>query len=123
MIKLENHLGTIEISEHFFVNLIGSAVTQCFGVAGMSTTGPTQGVKNYLKSIKWMPFKSFPEKGIRVRYQKQKMNVEIHILVTYGTNVPAVVKSITEKVTYAVEDITGIQVNRVVVYVDGMTKN
>lgn len=123
MIRLENHLGNIEISEEFFINLIGSAVTQCFGVAGMSSAGPTQGFKNYIKTFKFLPFKSFGEKGIKVKYQKQKINVELHILVTYGTNVPAVVKSITEKVTFITQDITGINVGNVSVFVDGMTNN
>lgn len=123
MIKLENHLGMIDISEDFFVNLIGSAVTQCFGVAGMATAGPTQGIKNYLKTLKWFPVKGFNEKGIKIKYQKQKINVELHILVTYGTNVPAVVKSITEKVTFTTQDITGLNVGSVSVFVDGMTNN
>lgn len=34
MLKLENHLGVIEISEEYFANLIGHAVSECFGVAG-----------------------------------------------------------------------------------------
>lgn len=123
MVKLENHLGQIDISEDFFVNLIGATVTQCFGVAGMATAGATQGIKNYLKTLKWVPFSTFPEKGIKIKLQKQKLFVELHILITYGTNVPAVVKSITEKVKYAVEDISGINVGNVSVYVDGMTNN
>ena len=39
MLKLENHLGVIEISEEYFANLIGHAVSECFGVAGMVTIG------------------------------------------------------------------------------------
>ncbi len=122
MIRLENHLGNIEISEEFFINLIGSAVTQCFGVAGMASAGPTQGLKNYLRAFNLLPFGSFNDKGIKIKYQKQKLNVELHILVTYGTNVPAVVKSITEKVTFITQDITGIDVGSVAVFVDGITK-
>ena len=34
MIKLENYLGTIQISENFFANLVGYAASRCFGVAG-----------------------------------------------------------------------------------------
>ena len=35
MIKFENHLGAIEISQDYFANLVGHAASECFGVAGM----------------------------------------------------------------------------------------
>ena len=34
MIRIENHLGTIEISQAYFAYLIGTAVSSCYGVAG-----------------------------------------------------------------------------------------
>ena len=33
MIRLENHLGVIEISQPYFASLIGNAASSCFGVA------------------------------------------------------------------------------------------
>ena len=33
MVKFENHLGVIDISHDYFINLVGSAVVDCFGVA------------------------------------------------------------------------------------------
>ena len=119
MVRLENHLGKIDISSDFFVNLVGGTVTNCFGVAGMATTGATQGVKNYLSSMRFIK-RRIPEKGIRVRYNKQKFTIDLHIIVTYGTNVTAIVKSIINKVKYVVEEISGLTVTRVNVVVDGM---
>ena len=40
MIKMENHLGTIEISEQFFISLIGDALSDSFGVAGLAPVRP-----------------------------------------------------------------------------------
>ena len=48
MLKLENHLGVIEISEEYFANLIGHAVSECFGVAGMVSSGAVQGLRSAL---------------------------------------------------------------------------
>ena len=39
MIKMESHLGSIEISERYFLSLIGSALSDAFGVAGLSSAG------------------------------------------------------------------------------------
>jgi len=87
MIKLENHLGVIDISHDYFVNLVGNAVVSCFGVAAMSTAGTTQGFMQKFKK------KDLINKGIRVRVKGQKLVIDLHIIVTYGTNISAIVKS------------------------------
>lgn len=114
MIKLENHLGVIDISHDYFVNLVGNAVVSCFGVAAMSTAGTTQGFMQKFKK------KDLINKGIRVRVKGQKLVIDLHIIVTYGTNISAIVKSIMHKVQYTVEEKTGFAVARVNVFVDGM---
>ena len=35
MIGFETNLGTVEISQEYFANLIGRAASECYGVAGM----------------------------------------------------------------------------------------
>ena len=45
MIRIENHLGTIEISQEYFAYLVGNAVSSCYGVAGMVKSGPKQGLR------------------------------------------------------------------------------
>ena len=44
MIKMENHLGTIEISEQFFTSLISDALSDSFGVAGLAPARPRKKV-------------------------------------------------------------------------------
>ena len=48
------------------------------------------------------------------------MVIDLHIYVTYGINVSAIVDSIVNKVRYVVESETGIEVKKINVYVDGM---
>ena len=49
-----------------------------------------------------------------------EINVEIHIMVTFGMSIPAIAASITEKIRYVVKEATGIDVNKVNVKVDGI---
>ena len=49
-----------------------------------------------------------------------KLVVDLHIIVTYGVNISAIVKSIINKVRYTVEEATGLTVSKVNVYVDGL---
>ena len=46
MIKTENHMGTIEITETYFANLIGNTVSSCFGVVGMANSNTRQQLRD-----------------------------------------------------------------------------
>ena len=117
MVRFKNHLGTIDISQNFFVNLVGATATSCFGVAGMAVSDPAQGfLSKVLRSRE-------DSRGVKIRSRNGKLTIDLHIIVMYGTNVTAIVKSIMHKVSYTVEDVTGIQVDHVNVYVDGMRTN
>ena len=45
MITIENHLGTIELSQDYFAYLIGTAASSCYGVAGMTKSGAKPGLR------------------------------------------------------------------------------
>ena len=107
MIGYENTLGTVEISQEYFANLIGMAASECYGVAGMINS-TYQGLR-------------YADKGVRVKTTDGKLIVDIHIAVTYGINISAIVQSIIHNVRYTVEECTGFKVARVNVYVDEMT--
>ncbi len=114
MIKLENHMGVIEISEEYFANLVGQSASECFGVAGMVATTASQGIRSVI------PNQDVTDKGVRVKIINGRLVIDLHIIVTYGVNISAIVKSIVNKVHYTVEEATGLEVAKVNVYVDGM---
>ncbi len=114
MIRLENHLGTIEISQGYFASLIGNAVSSCFGVVGMCKTGAKQGIRRLFSK------ETHLDEGVRVRAENKRLIIDLHITVIYGMNISAITKSIVNKVRYTVESATGLEVKRVNVYVDGM---
>ncbi len=117
MIKLKNHLGTIEISRNVFVNLVGSTATGCFGVAAMASPHPAAGFFQTLFGA------GEDSRGVSIRTRGSGLIIDLHIIVTYGINISAIVKSIMHKVSYTVEEVTGIPVEHVNVFVDGMRTN
>lgn len=114
MIKVENHLGSIDISNEYLTSLIGHAVTSCFGVVQMNTYGAKQGIKSFIKKNNAI------DKGIIIRQSRDKIFIDLHITVSYGVNISAIVDSIVNKVRYAVEEETDMIVFKVNVFVDGM---
>ena len=114
MLKLENHLGVIEISEEYFANLIGHAVSECFGVAGMVSSGAVQGLRSALTK------EEFTDKGVSVKAVNGSLVVDLHIAVISGLNIATTERSIVGKVRYVTEKATGLQVAKVNVFVDEM---
>ncbi len=112
MINLENHLGTISITDNYFANLVGSAASSCFGVVSMSDLSVTGGIISKVRRDDPI------NRGVRIRTVDGRLVIDMHIIVSYGVNISAIVKSIIHKVRYTVEEATGLDVQKVNVYVD-----
>ncbi len=114
MIKIYNSKGSIRITGAYLAALCGIAAQSCFGVAEMAdaNTGDT------LKSLVFG--KNYTDKGVRVVEVDNKLFIELHITVTYGLNISAIVKSIINKVRYTVEQATDLSVEEVNVVVENV---
>ena len=113
MIKIHYPNGTIEITRKVLASLVGYAVTNCYGVAGMVSRNSTDGISELLKV-------NTIDRGVRVWVEDACLSVDLHIMVTYGVNLKAITESIIHKVRYCVENATGFKVKTVNVYVDAM---
>ena len=114
MVKLENHLGEIEISHKYLEGLVHSALASCYGVAGLA-------VPKKRKSLLSTMLRRDPEeRGVIIRAKGENLAIDLHIVVTYGMNIAAIVKSITHKVRFIVEENTGFSVARVNVFIEDM---
>lgn len=113
MIKVENRLGTVSISNDYFTSLVSKKASACFGVTGMVPSGTSQGLRQITGA-------KIPDKGVIVEVEDGALVIEIHIEVIYGVNISEVVKSIVEEVHFAVEQSAGLKVKKVNVCVDSM---
>ena len=113
---VNNHNGTINITESVFANIVGNVANSCYGVVGMAAKNAGDGIVALLK-------KDHYEKGVKVIPDGDGIIVEMHIVVLYGVNLPAVTRSISKEVKYNVEQMTGFSVKKVNIFVDGMKAN
>ncbi len=118
MVGFENHIGKISVSENYLTEIVKHAVTDCFGVADVCSVNTFHSAASALTFGK--AYKK--QKGVVIRTDKNGgLIIDLHIKMTYGTNITAAVSSIIHKVTFAVEEAVSIDVNKVNVYVDEMT--
>lgn len=117
MIKFENPNGYIEITNAYFANLVGRAAQSCFGVTGMVNASPYESIVSAIKhKASW----DNSSQGVCVKSVNGSLNIDLHISVSYGVNITAIVDSIINKVRYTVEEATDLKVSSVNVYVDGL---
>lgn len=114
--KIRNSYGHISISNGVIARIAGLASIECYGVVGMATKSVRDGVTHLLKIENLT-------KGIKLWKDNQNINIDLHIIVEYGTNIVAISESIIDTVKYRVEDATGLKIFSVNVYVEGLRVN
>ena len=61
-----------------------------------------------------------PSRGVSVQYNGEDIDIEIHIIVEYGTRINSVAESVANTVRYHVEKALGLKVNTINVHVAGL---
>jgi uncharacterized alkaline shock family protein YloU len=105
-------LGRIHISPNAVATIAYHATLESYGVVGLAPKNIADGlVKSITKE---------PSRGVSVRYNGEDIDIEIHIIVEYGTRINSVAESVANTVRYHVEKALGLRVNTVNVHVAGL---
>ena len=114
MIQHKNENGSVQVSTNVYVDIAGTAASNCFGVKGMAARSVKDGVYHLLR-VESMG------KGVRVEFNDDgTVSIDLHIMVDHGVNLNAVGASIISEVRYVVTKCTGTEVRDVNVYIDSM---
>lgn len=114
MINIKNKYGIITITDKVIAKIVGSVATSCFGVVGMASKTAAD---SFAALLKWDNM----DKGVSVKVTDElTLDITLHIIVTYGVNIPAITDSIRNKVCYSVEELTGVKVSGVSIVVESL---
>ena len=105
-------LGGIHISPNAIATIAYHAMLESYGVVGLAPKNMADGL---VKSIT-----REPSRGVTVRYSGEDIDIDIHIIVEYGTRINSVAESVANTVRYHVEKALGLRVNTVNVHVAGL---
>jgi uncharacterized alkaline shock family protein YloU len=105
-------LGGIHISPNAVATIAYHAVRESYGVVGLAPKNLADGI---VKSIT-----REPSRGVTVKYNGEDIDIEIHIIVEYGTRINTVAESVANTVRFHVEKALGLRVNNIDVHVAGL---
>ena len=111
--SMDTHMGNISIDQEVVAQYAGTVATECFGVVGMAGMNVRDGLFKLLK-------KDSMTRGIQVILKNNKLTLNFHIIVSYGVSVLAVSDNLISGVKYKVEEFTGIEVEKINIFVEGV---
>jgi len=105
--------GRVEISDGAIISIIHEAVLSCYGVVDMaprslgSAIGKRLGIGNNAR-------------GIDIASSGGHLQIELSVVVEYGTPIFTVAQNVMQTVKFQVERVLGMTVDRVNVNIDGL---
>ena len=104
---LSSRLGRITIASEAIAQIVAETALECYGVVGMKGS-----LRRQLARARGRPL------GIEIRQNGGGVAVDLHVVVEYGLNLAEVASSVSNRVAYEVERLTGLYVSAVEVHVD-----
>ena len=113
MVGFENEHGQITYSEEVLGKIVGLSTMECYGVVGMVSKNATEGLWELMKIENL-------SKGVKISIDNNKLNIDLYVMVEYGTKISVIANNIIQKVRYNVENYTGLKVSSITVNVQAV---
>lgn len=105
-------LGSIHVSPRAIATIAYHATLESYGVVGLTS-------KNLMVGLAQVLVKD-PTHGVDVDYDGQNINIDLYVIIEYGTRIASVAQSVSNTVRYHVEKALGMPVNAINVHVQGL---
>jgi uncharacterized alkaline shock family protein YloU len=105
-------LGSIHISPNAVATIAYHATLQSYGVVGLAPKNIAEGLAQTITKE--------PSRGVSVHYSGENIDIDIHIIVEYGTRITSVANSVANAVRFKVEKALGMPVHNVNVHIQGL---
>ncbi|MFC5652105.1 Asp23/Gls24 family envelope stress response protein [Paenibacillus solisilvae] len=113
-LQIDSNLGKVFITDHVVSVLAGSAALECYGLVGMASQ------KQLKDGITELLGRDNLSRGVEVRRENEQVHIDLYIIVSYGTKISEVAHNIQSKVKYVLNDVVGLKVDFVNIFVQGV---
>lgn len=113
-IEMKTTYGQIDISNEVIATIAGGAAIDCYGIVGMASR------KQLKDGITELLGRENFSRGIVVRQEEDEVHIDMYIIVSYGTKISEVAHNVQNKVKYTLDQMLGLAVDSVNIYVQGV---
>ncbi|MHC1785070.1 MAG: Asp23/Gls24 family envelope stress response protein [Anaerolineaceae bacterium] len=107
-----NPLGNIYVSHRAIATIAYETALESYGVVGFTARNLAEGIAQVIIKD--------PTLGVELHYDGKTVQVDLYIIVEYGTRLPSVAESISSSVRFQIEKTFGLPVTEVNVHVRGL---
>ncbi|MFP3154986.1 Asp23/Gls24 family envelope stress response protein [Lachnospiraceae bacterium ZAX-1] len=111
--RIDTDLGNVFIDTVVIAKYAGSVAVECFGIVGMAAVNMKDGFVRLLK-------RDYLNHGINVTVIENKITLDFHVIVSYGVSISTVSDNLISTVKYQVEEFTGMKIEKVNIFVEGV---
>ncbi len=112
--SMSTDLGIITINPEVIAKYAGSVAVECFGIVGMAAVSVKDGMARLLK-------RESLTHGIQLNISDEnQITLDFHVIVSYGVNILSVSDNLMHNVKYKVEEFTGMTVEKINIFVEGV---
>ncbi|GGI41719.1 Asp23/Gls24 family envelope stress response protein [Mammaliicoccus stepanovicii] len=113
-LEITNEYGSIDISNDVIATLAGGAAVECYGIVGMASKHQVRdGIAEILRRDNYT-------KGVIVSQNEGVLDVDMYIIVSYGTKISEIANNVQSAVKYTLEQSLNLKVNAVNIYIQGV---
>jgi len=107
----------VAVSEGALATIIGLAAHEVPGVVGMAPANIGEGIRRILGARQ-------VDEGVVLKALAKPLesDVDIHVIVAYGVNIPVVASGVRDRVRYAARHYAGVTLKEVTVHVEGVSR-
>ena len=114
MVGFSKENGYIHYSDEVLAKIVGLSTMECYGVVGKVSKNATEGFWELMRVENL-------SKGVKLTLtEDEKLNIELFVMVEYGTKISVIANNIVQKVRYNVENFTGLKVSSITVNVQAV---
>ena len=114
MVGFSKENGYIHYSDEVLAKIVGLSTMECYGVVGMVSKNATEGFWELMRVENL-------SKGVKLTLtEDEKLNIELFVMVEYGTKISVIANNIVQKLRYNVENFTGLKVSSITVNVQAV---
>lgn len=111
--RINNKLGMIQIDPEVIAMYAGTTAVECFGIVGMAAVSMKDGLVRLLR-------RESLTHGITVIIRDNAISIDFHVIVSYGVSISTVADNLIDSVKYKVEEFTGLSVEKINIFVEGV---
>jgi uncharacterized alkaline shock family protein YloU len=105
-------LGSIHISPTAIATIAYHATLQSYGVVGLAPKNLAEGIATTITRE--------PTRGVNVQFDGDILDIDIYVIVEYGTRIASVANSVANAIRFQVEKSVGLKVHEVNVHIQGL---